>query len=333
MTADERASARLLFAHELAAGHVDQAALDRVEVARAVRPTRVPPVGRRLRQRLAMKRGHLTYEAACVAPFMAARRAVLGDGAEGAPRLLVRVDEFPHFRAADGSARYASERFARFHAIMASARVPYLLAVLPRLAHRPLRPRARGSRAWHDDERAVLTTLAGEGVALGLHGLDHRTRRTLPQQRSELAGLSATQLTERVSRAERELARLGVHPRVFIAPYNRFDAAHYGVLAERYDVVCGGPESVGCVGFQRTPLWRGPAVYMPSYPPLYGGAAAVQAGVERLVAARAAIWAPVVLHWGHEAKAGWAALERLADLLASYARPWDEFLTAVESSR
>jgi len=126
VTAEERASARLLFADELAAGRVDPATLDRAEVARAVCQARVPPAARRLAQRIAMKRGLLTYENGCVAPLMAARRAVLGDDAHGAPRLLVRVDEFPHIRAADAPATYSSERFARFHAIMAGARVPYL---------------------------------------------------------------------------------------------------------------------------------------------------------------------------------------------------------------
>lgn len=166
-----------------------------------------------------------------------------------------------------------------------------------------------------------------------MHGLDHRTRRALPHQRSELAGLPAAQLTERLVRGEAELASLGVRPRVFIAPYNRFDASQYAVLAERYDVVCGGPESVMRLGFQRTPLWRGPAIYLPAYAPLYGEAAAVKAGVEALLDAQAAIWAPLVLHWGHEAKAGWTALERLAELIGPYARPWGEFLTGVEASR
>ena len=333
MTPAERASARLLFAAELAAGSVDAAALERAEVARAVRADRLPPAGRRLAQRLAMKAGRLTYEGACVAPFMAARRAVLGDGAHGAPRLLVRVDEFPHYRAADAPAAYSSERYARFHTILAKAGVPYLLAVLPRPARRPLRPRARGSRPWTDDERSMVARVAGDGVALGLHGLDHRTRHVLPQRRSELSGLSVGELGDRLSRAEGALAPLGVRPRVFVAPYNRFDAAHYAVLARRYDVVCGGPESVMRLGFQGTPLWRGRAIYLPAYPPLYGAADVVRAGVERLLAARAAIWAPVVLHWGVEADAGWTALERLVERMAPYVRPWDEFLTDVEASR
>lgn len=333
MTRDERANARLLFASELSTGQVDLAALDCPDVARAVRAGRLPPPARRLQQRIAMKRGRLTYEGSCVRPLMAARRAVLGERAFGTPRLLVRVDEFPHFRAADAPAAYATDRFARFHSIMVRARVPYLLAVLPRVARRPLRSRARGSRSWSDDERAMLARVTADGTVLGLHGLDHRTRRALPQRRSELAGLSPAALGERLARAERELAPLGVRPRVFVAPYNRFDASQYGVLAERYDVVCGGPESVMRLGFQRTPLWRDSAIYMPAYPPLYGTAEAVEAGVERMLAARAAVWAPVVLHWEWEAEAGWAALERLVELVAPYARPWDEFLTAAEASR
>ena len=81
-------------------------------------------------------------------------------------------------------------------------------------------------------------------------------------------------------------------------------------------------------GFHRTPLWRGGAVYMPSYAPFYGRAAGVAAAVDRAVAARPGVWIPVVLHWSWEADQGFGELQRLARKLAGHARPWDELLAA-----
>jgi hypothetical protein len=332
MNATERRSARLLFASELARGSIAPAALALPEVAQAVRSRAFTHRPVRLMQRLAQKLGWLTYEAHCVAPFMAARRAVLEDDAFGPPRLLLRVDEFPHARAFDLPERYGSDVFARFHSVMKAAGVPYLLAVTPRVAHDYLNPKATGGRPLDDEEIALLRSVRRDGVAFGLHGYDHRTRRRGPKRRSELCGLSRAEVTELLDRAGTELGEHGIRPRVFVPPFNRFDAHQYNGLAERYSVICGGPETVPLLGFHRTPLWRGGAVYMPAYAPLYARAAAVMEGVERLVTQRAALWVPLVLHWGDEADDGWRDVERLADRIAPYATRWSGFLDAVEVS-
>ena len=145
--------------------------------------------------------------------------------------------------------------------------------------------------------------------------------------------MSSGELSDLLDRAHAELAALDIDPRVFVPPYNRFDAAQYGVLAERYDVICGGPENVPLIGLQRTPQWRGEAVFLPSYPPLYARARAVLPEVEALIGRGAAVWAPITLHWGWEADEGWFALERLAERIAPYTASWDDFLAAVEASR
>lgn len=333
MTGDERRSARLLFHGELASGRLAPEAIEVPEVACAVHSRRVPRAPRRAVERVRMKAGRVTYAGACVQPFMTARRAVLGGAAAGAPRVLVRVDEFPHFRCDEPGAVYSAARFERFHAILAAAGVPYLLSALPRPSRRPLDPRSRGDRPMSQDEIDVLRAVAAEGNAIALHGLDHRTRHRSPRRRSELSGLDAQALGARVERGLGELAAAGIRPSVFVPPYNRFDASQYALLADRFDVVCGGPETVARLGFHRTPLWRGDAVFLPAYPPLYGSSADVLAGLEDLCAAGASVWAPVVLHWGVEADDGWLALERLVVRLASLARPWPEFLAAVEASR
>jgi peptidoglycan/xylan/chitin deacetylase (PgdA/CDA1 family) len=333
-TGDELRTARLHFAAELAAGSVSEEDLRSVRVRGRLGDGRLPPPPVRAAQRLAMKAGALTYDRACARPLDAARRSVLGEAAAGAPRFLVRVDELPHYRALDEPGRYGTAAFARFHAVLAEAGVPYLIAALPTLAAAPLDPADRGGRALDDDEAAALRALAADGVTIGLHGYDHRTRHAHPRRRSELTGLPAGALRARLDAGEAALQAAGLpRPRVFVPPFNRFAPEQYPVLAERYDVVCGGPETVRSLGFQRTPAWRGAAVYLPAYPPLYGTAAEVAPAAAEQVAARRALWVPIVLHWGWEHDQGLADLERLAGLLAPHAAAWDAFLTAVEAGR
>jgi peptidoglycan/xylan/chitin deacetylase (PgdA/CDA1 family) len=330
MRRDEERSARLLFARELGAGLVDPSDFDRPEVRRGVTSQRVPsPIGRAA-QRAAMRRGSLTWERFSLEPMLAARRAVLGDRAGGAPRLLIRVDEFPHVNVL-ARPEVGVEAYRHFHGLMGGA--PYLLAVMAAVANGPFDPTEVGERPLDADEIGLLHELAGEGVTFGQHGYNHRTRHRSPRNHSELAGLRRKALEQLLQRGGDRLAEVGVHPHVFVPPYNRFDLRQYDALAARFAVVCGGPESVFRMGFHATPLWRGEAVYLPAYEPLYGRAAEVLPAVERLIEADAAVWAPVVLHWGWEAREEWSDLERLMSRVAPYAASWEEFLDAVAASR
>jgi hypothetical protein len=327
LSPDAQRSARIVFADELRAGRVLERDLDRPEVARAVAPRPIPPAGIRRLQRLAMKRGGFDFETRNLGPLAAARRAVLGAEASGPPRFLVRVDEFPLAGAYVESARGAAD-FARFHSILADAGVPYLIAVSAGVARDYLDPSATVSRPLSDGELATLQRLRGDGVSFALHGFDHRTRDARSRHRSELVGLDDASLSDLLDRGTARLALAGIHPRVFAPPFNRFEARQYDLLARRYDVVCGGPESVPLVGFHRTPLWLGDAIYMPAYPPFYGRSREVAAAAERAIGAQVALPIPVVLHWAWEARGDWSDLERLARLLAGHARPWDDLLAA-----
>jgi hypothetical protein len=73
-------------------------------------------------------------------------------------------------------------------------------------------------------------------------------------------------LTDLLDRGMERLHDAGLDARVFVPPFNRFDPQQY-VLAERFDAVSGGPETVALFGFRRTPLWRGEAAYVPSASP------------------------------------------------------------------
>jgi Uncharacterized protein conserved in bacteria (DUF2334) len=333
LTASQQRTARLLFDPELTVGAVDEHALLESRVRSATRVRAIPPRAARIAQQVLHKLDRLSLARDAADSLLAARSAVLRERAPAPPRFLVRVDEYPHYRAWDDPERVGTPGFMRFHEIMAGAGVPYLLAVLPRVSHEPLLPASLGSRPLDDGEIAALDRVASDRVSFALHGRDHRTRHASPRRHSELCGLGEAETRELVQQALSELAPHGISPRVFVPPFNRFDAPQLELLASRFEVVCGGPESIGAMGFQRTPQWRGETVYLPSYPPFYGRAEDVLPAAERAIQRSMGLWIPVVLHWGWEARDGWRELERLADRIAPYSARWDDFLDAVARSR
>ncbi len=302
--------------------------------AKLLGPKRMPvPKPLAFVQALAQRQGRIAWEKDTVEPLTAFRRAALGEAAAGEPRALVRVDELPHAGAFDSAGPTGTEAFRRFHAVLAEAGVPYLLAITPRVSREYLDPGVSESRPIEDAEVEVLRELRDGGTVFGLHGADHRTRHAEPRRHSELTGRGAAETAERLDGALAAFAALELPTPVFVPPFNRFDAAQYPLLAERFQVVCGGPESVRLLGYHRPPAWHGEAVYLPSYAPLYGTAAEAAAGIERMSDLGAALWAPITLHWGWEQRDGFAALRRLCDLLAGRAADWTEFLAAVAASR
>jgi peptidoglycan/xylan/chitin deacetylase (PgdA/CDA1 family) len=343
---DRLRTARLLFDAELLAGRIDDAQLSRAAARGTMRmrriaprpivpvaPRPVAPRPVRLAQQVLYKLGVLGWERSVAGPLRAVREGILGERASAPPRFLVRVDEFPHYRAWDEPQRFGTAAFQRFHEIMQAAGVPYLLAVLPRVCREPLSPAPLASRSWDEGEIAMARRLQADGVAFAAHGLDHRTRFASPRRHSELCGLTIEQTEALVERALGELEAHGLRPSVFVAPYNRFDVRQLAPLARRFDVLCGGPESIGTLGFRRPPEWRGQAVYLPAYAPFYGRAETVLAAAQRAIERADGLWIPLVLHWGWEAQDGWGALERLAARIAPYASPWGDFLAAVARSR
>ena len=301
-------------------------------VLRALRTRRVPPSPERLRQRIAMKRGRLTYEEQWLAPLQSARSDELGPAADGPPRFLVRVDEFPYYSGYDDP-RFGYDASSRFHSVMAEAGVRYLIAVVPQWTHEPLSPEGAGGRPLDDRDRTFLERMGAERVSFAQHGTTHRTRFSSPRRRSGLGGLDGSALGALLDDGRRRLEATGIRPRVLVPPFNTFDAAQWPVLASRYDVITGGPESVLRMGFHGGPQWRDGAVYLPCYAPLYERASVVVGAVERLIDQRIGTWVPVVLHMGWEVADDFAALRRLAERIAPFAASWEDFLRAVDASR
>jgi len=335
LSVDERRTARLLFATELAAGTVDETDLLALrEVQAAVRTRPVPLLPTRIAQAFRRRAGRLDALGPTIDEVVAARRAVLGaERAYGPPRLLVRMDEYPHALTEREPSRSDDAAFGPWRDIMAAAGCAHLIAVLPRVPDDPME--ASGpSRRLSDGEVARLRQLKADGVEFALHGYDHRTQRANPRRHTELGGRSTQDLADLLDRAMDELkSTIDIAPQVLVPPYNTFNAWQYPTLAERFPVVTGGPESILRMGYQPTAAWRNGAVYLPAYPPLYGTAAEVLEGLKRYVDDGTGVWTPIALHWRWEAERGWKDLDRLAAFMAPYAVPWSEFLDLVERSR
>jgi hypothetical protein len=247
------------------------------------------------------------------------------------PRFLVRIDEFPHYQSRDEPDEYGTPFMREF--MSALGELPLLVAVVPRGAHDALDPHDTGSLELQPDELRLLAELREQGCVFALHGLTHRTRHAHPRRRSELSGLEPPELLALVDEGLELLARAGIETRVFVPPFNRFDRSQFGVLAERFDVICGGPESVAQMGFLPGPSWQGDAVYLPSYAPLYGAAADVARAAERLIEAELPVWAPIVLHPGWEKPDHCEGVRALARTIEGNTASWTEFLDAVDGSR
>jgi Uncharacterized protein conserved in bacteria (DUF2334) len=300
-------------------------------VRKVLEPRPLPPAPLRTAQRIAMKLGRLEWERAWLERLTGARRSVLGEAASGPPRFLVRVDEFPYYTSFDRPQDIDMSR--RFHEVMAGAGLPHLMSVLPQLTHAPLSVGSSGGRALGDEEIALLEQMRGDGVTFAQHGNTHRTRFQSPRRRSELCGLTSSQTEALLEEGRRRLLAAGVgDTRVFVPPFNRFDAAQYPLLAQRFDVICGGPESVALMGFQGGPLWRDGAVYLPCYAPLYADARTVLPAAERLIDMAPGTWVPIVLHTSWEQGDDFRSLARLAERIAPYAVSWEELLGEVRRS-
>jgi hypothetical protein len=279
-----------------------------------------------------MKIGRLRYEDTWLRRLQAARRQAIGRAADGPPRFLVRVDEFPYYSGFDNP-QFGYEASARFHGVMAEEHVPHLLSLVSQWTRDPLNPRGSGGRPLDDRDRDLLNRMRADGVTFAQHGCTHRTRDARHRRESELCGLGDAALEALLDRGREKLAAVGVRPRVLVPPWNRFDARQWPVLSSRYDVVTGGPESVPRLGFHGGPQWRGDAVYLPCYSPLYGRAAVVQRAVDALIDAQIGTWIPVVLHSGWETADDFVTLRLLARRIAPFAASWDEFLADLDLSR
>lgn len=287
---------------------------------------------RRGLDRMRMKLGRVDGVSVGIEDAVTFRRRLLGDRAAGPPRFLVRVDEYPISASPGCDLRLGLTYSERFHDILASEGVPYLLSVVPNPAHDYLNPTSTGARGLDDRDRQFLTRIAADGVTFAQHGTTHRTRYAHGRRHSELCGLPATALRALLADGAMALEAASISARVFVPPFNRFDRSQWPTLSERFNVVTGGPESVALIGLQSSPVWWGTAVYVPAYPPLYAGVRALVPAVSRLIGEQPGTWVAVVLHPAWELEEDEALLRRFARLVRPFAVSWEDFLAAVARS-
>jgi hypothetical protein len=263
---------------------------------------------------------------------MRARHDALGSEASGPPRFLVRVDEFPSSFSLRDPEGYGLRSSRRLHTIMAEAGVPHLMAIVPEPSSDPLNPLEHGQRALDEQELGLIATMRSDGVTFAQHGTTHRTLNADPRWRSELLGLTPAETEEVLDRGRDALRAHGIETRVFVPPFNRFGHWQWSALADRYDLICGGPESIALMGYHGGPLWRGKAVYLPAYFPLYAHSRDILPAVERLIDLAPDTWIPIVLHTTWEGADDFRSLTSLAERLAPYACSWEDFLCDLNRS-
>lgn len=231
-------------------------------------------------------------------------------------RFLVRVDDFPAWT--ESMTNFVpSEDFLQFHAILSSHRIPYLLAVTPHPAVRPLDSGNRQTRELTPFESGMLRKLQSEGVTIALHGATHQTRD--PRKHSEFAGLDATHFKEQIVFGHLELERLCGSPvDVIVPPFNRMTRDQLQILAARFRIVCGGPETTPLVGFRTPQRISETSNYLPSLPPFYGRAHEIEpalAGATQTVTC-------ITLHWEWERRRRFKGLDSLCGRLKGLVLEW-----------
>jgi peptidoglycan/xylan/chitin deacetylase (PgdA/CDA1 family) len=228
------------------------------------------------------------------------------------------VDDFP-------ARRGTAADFRRFHRIARDHGIPYLLGVTPFL------DRGEGPVALTPEESEVLRQCLGEGGECALHGFTHRRRyRNYP---SELAGMGPAELRRNLARADDCLRRTGATAVGFVAPFNGYSPHTLSILAERFPLLGGGPESVEACGYRAGPCAFLGATYVPSYRGVYDVDGRALRSFDALAASAADLVLPVAIHWTNGLADGFRSFEALCQRLAGRTLAWSSSLAHVAAVR
>jgi len=242
-------------------------------------------------------------------------RSVFGSTGRAVPgQCLLRVDDFP-------SPFAESEEFLRFHEVAVEHGVPYLLAVTPFFGPDGNR------RPLSDREIQILHQCSSEGAALALHGFSHRSR--YRNYASELLSLPMATLRTELDQADAYLRQHDLDVTGFVAPFNTYDPFTISVLAERFPLLCGGPESVRLLGHRAGPSFLMQSLYVPSYRHAYDVDQQGLRQFDRLMGEAVGLIVPVTLHWANETRAGLRSFRALSSGMAGRTLRWTELLSRV----
>ena len=243
-------------------------------------------------------------------------RSMLGSTEQAAPgQCLLRVDDFP-------SPFADSEEILRFHEVAVAHGLPYLLAVTPFFGPDGNR------RPLSDREIQILHRCASEGATLALHGFSHRSR--YRNYASELLSLPMATLRTERDQAVAYLRQHGLDVVGFVAPFNTYDPFTISALAERFPLLCGGPESVRLLGHRAGPSFLMQSLYVPSYRHAYDVDHQGLRRFDRLLGEAAGLVVPVTLHWANETREGLRSFRALCARMAGRTLRWTELLSRAE---
>ncbi len=229
----------------------------------------------------------------------------------GEVKYLVRVDDFPRW---DNS----FNNFLNFHEIFKKYKIPYLLGVTPLLSLNVLDPKNKKFRSLTTNEADLLKEPI---ITVGLHGLTHQTILNKRWKRSEFIGLSSQEIENRVVNGIKELAKYNIESHIFIPPFNAIDEKNYEILKRYFKIITGGPESIKTLGFKITPCYFKGALYIPSYPPVYGSCKEIVNFIKSLEIEEDII-VPITLHWSYEAKNNFEDVRELSKLIRNKTILW-----------
>lgn len=248
---------------------------------------------------------------AWLARLEAARQS---DASRRASAVLLRVDDYPHWRV-------PTSQFRRFQQMMSAIGVSFLLAVTPFLATDPLSPISDPLPEDVTDWDWLAERVRRKEVEVGLHGATHRTRQF--GFNSEFDDMPPDQARAVIGQAWRFLCGAGCEPIAFVPPFNRFPPVLWPALPDECRILCLGPESLLDVPPLPAVGMRAGRTVVFSLPPFYGRAAHILAALERgELLDRPGIVLPITLHWTWELDDDFAAVRRLAELVALRVEPW-----------
>ena len=235
----------------------------------AAGPTRLAPrlptrQSRRYAQAVALKRGGWAGSEA----WPAADGAAAGTPSAtrpGRPR-PVRVDEFPHASAFDPPGAFGTEAYKRFHAILAEAGVPYLLAITPHVSRDYLDPESRTAPA-DDTERDRAAGLSRATASSSASTAPTTAPATpTPAATPSSAASQPARPRERIDARPRSSPSSASRPPPSSRPSTASTPASTRSSPSASRSSAADPRASALLGLQPTPVWRGTPSTCPPTP-------------------------------------------------------------------
>ena len=242
----------------------------------------------------------------------------------GKPTFLLRVDDFPRWDI-------STDQFLRFHNILSTHEIPYLLGVTPFLCKDPLSTAFQACNEMTKDDMNILRKISECGVEVAMHGFSHQTTNTY--RHTELVGVSKQEIERKLIKGIEKFHSNGLKTDFFIPCFNTFDLPSLRILKRYFKVICGGPESILYIGLRLSPSYVEDILYVPSYYPAYGRAKEILPFIENVKKIKENILVPVTVHWSWEIENNFRDVTKLCQFIKGQTGSWTSFLSRAQESK